>query len=86
MTPAIKPLVAAMTIFAALLTFASADETYRLILANGNVEKEIARGLSKYECEVRKKELKAVAESLGTYNEALGIGSITCLPESLFED
>jgi len=61
-------------------------ETYRLIHAIGNVENESGRGLSKSECEVRKKELKVVAEALGTYNERLGVGSITCLPESIFAD
>ena len=61
-------------------------ETYRLIHATGNVEHESARGLSKGECEVWKKELKIVAEALGTYNERLGVGSITCLPESFFAD
>lgn len=61
-------------------------ETYRLIQAVGNVEQESARGLSKSECEARKKELKIVAEALRTYNERLGIGSITCLPESIFAD
>lgn len=61
-------------------------ETYRLIHAIGNDEKEVARDLSKDECEARKKEHKVVATALGTFNEGTGYGSITCLPESLFED
>ncbi len=65
-------------------TGSSKPETYRLIQALGNSEKEAARGLSKAECEDRKKELKAVGSALGTYNEAIGYGSITCLPESTF--
>jgi len=65
---------------------ALAAETYRLVYALGNDETIIARGLSKPECERRKKDNKVVAEALGIYNERLGIGSITCLPESLFND
>lgn len=60
------------------------DETYRLIHAIGNTERESARNLTKAECEKRKKELKAVGESLGIHNEKAGIGSIVCLPESFF--
>jgi len=86
MTLAMKSPFVAAVICSALLTPASAAETYRLIHANGNAEREVARGLSKYECEAKKRELKTVAEALGTYNEALGIGSITCLPESLFQE
>ena len=59
-------------------------ETYRLIQALGNNENEAARGLSETECERRKQDLKLVSTSLGTYNEATGHGSITCLPESSF--
>lgn len=59
-------------------------ETFQLIHARGNDETEAVRGLSRAECERRRDELKAVATQLGTYNEALGIGSITCLPESVF--
>ena len=68
----------------ALPSIAHAAETYRLIHAVGNDEREVARGLSKSECEARKEEYKAVAGQLGTYNEATGNGSITCLPESFF--
>lgn len=72
---------------ALLLTSAAhAAETYRLIHAIGKDENESARGLSKTECEMRKQDLKRTAEALGTYNERTGTGSITCLPESLFED
>lgn len=67
-----------------LAASAAHAETYRLVQAVGTTEKVVAKGLSKPECETRKKELKTTAEALGTYNERLGIGSITCLPESLF--
>jgi len=53
-------------------------ETFRLVHAIGNTEKESARGLSKSECEWRRDEKKQVAAALGVG------GSITCLPESLF--
>jgi hypothetical protein len=65
---------------------AETDETYRLVHAIGNDEHFVDTGLSKAECEVRKREYKAVAEALGTHNESLGFGSITCLPESLFNE
>ena len=68
------------------LTAGANAETYRLVHAIGNTEHEAARDLSKAECETKKAELKAAAEALGTYNERTGYGSITCLPESLFED
>lgn len=67
-----------------LATSAAYAETYRLVHAVGTTEKVVAKELSKPECETKKKELKVTAEALGTYNERLGIGSITCLPESLF--
>jgi len=63
-----------------------ASETYRLVQAIGNSEKVHAKGLSKAECEAKKRELKAVAEAIGTYNEKTGFGSITCLPDSFFKD
>lgn len=66
-------------------TDALASETYRLVQAIGNAEKVHAKGLSRAECEARKRELKAVAEGIGTYNEKTGFGSITCLPDSLFK-
>jgi hypothetical protein len=66
-------------------TVSSAAETYRLVQAIGNDEHIAAKGLPKAECETRKRELKAVAEKLGTYNEQTGYGSITCLPDSYFE-
>lgn len=68
-----------------LLTSAASAETYRLVHAVGGAENVSATGLSKAECEKRKAELKAVATALGTYNEATGHGSITCLPDSLFQ-
>lgn len=71
---------------AASMPAAYADETYRLIHAVGNTENVSAKGLSKQECEKRKAELKVVASALGTYNEATGYGSITCLPDSMFDD
>lgn len=64
-------------------TSTASAETYRLIHAVGNVENESARGLSKAECESRKADLKQVAAAMGTYDEASGHGSITCLPESM---
>jgi hypothetical protein len=71
---------------AASAAHAETDETYRLVHAIGNDEHFVDTGLSKAECEVRKREYKAVAEALGTHNESLGFGSITCLPESLFNE
>ena len=70
----------------AIAATAAHAETYRLVHAIGNTEHISAKGISKPECEARKRELKIVAEALGTYNERLGIGSITCLPDSLFDD
>jgi len=64
---------------------AGAAETYRLVYALGNDETIVAKGLKKSECATKKAEFKAVAERLGTYNEATGYGSITCQPDSLFE-
>ncbi len=61
-------------------------ETYRLIHAIGNSEKVIAKGLTKQACEEMKRDRVAIAEALGIHSEKLGIGSITCLPESLFAD
>lgn len=61
----------------------SNTETYRLVQTRGNEEYESARGLSKRDCEARRDKLKTIATALGTYNEALGVGSITCLPESI---
>lgn len=74
----------AIAAIAALIASAAHAETYRLIHAIGNTEREVARGLSKGECTIRKRELIATAEALGTHNEKLGVGSITCLPESIF--
>lgn len=61
-------------------------ETYRLVHAIGNSENISAKGLSKDECERRKRDLKKVATALGAYDEQTGYGSITCLPDSFFED
>ena len=74
----------AIAAIAALIASAAHAETYRLIHAIGNTEREVARGLSKGECTIRERELIATAEALGTHNEKLGVGSITCLPESIF--
>lgn len=76
----------AIAVCAMLLASTAQAETYRLVHALGNSEKEVARGLSKAKCTERKRELIKTAESLGIHSERLGIGSITCLPESLFED
>jgi len=67
------------------LAFSAHAETYRLVHAIGNTEKVVAKNLTKPDCEERKRELKATATALGTYNESTGFGSITCLPESLFK-
>ncbi|AOF91847.1 hypothetical protein [Sinorhizobium sp. RAC02] len=64
----------------------ASSETYRLVQALGNTERVSAKGLSKRECESRKRELKEVATALGTFDEQTGYGSITCLPDSLFMD
>lgn len=64
----------------------NAPEAYRLVHAIGNDETIVAEGLSKHDCEARKKDNIAVAETLGIHSERLGIGSITCLPESLFRN
>lgn len=61
-------------------------ESYRLVQALDNDERIAAKDLTKAECEAQKRELKKVATALGTYDEATGHGSITCLPESIFED
>lgn len=53
-------------------------ETYSLVHAIGNDETIIAKGLSKRECETRKKDNTIVAAALGVG------GSITCLPDSIF--
>lgn len=78
-----KVMIAAAAI---LVSSAASAETYRLVHAIGTTENVSAKGLDKEECEIRKKELKIVATALGTYNEATGYGSITCLPDSLFDD
>ncbi|WP_064696062.1 hypothetical protein [Rhizobium aegyptiacum] len=66
-----------------MIAFLSASaaqvETYRLIQATGNSEREAARGLSKQECEEKKRELKAISVAIGAG------GSVTCLPESFFK-
>lgn len=79
--------VLAATVLAVLAVApAQAAETYRLIHAIGNQEREVARNLTKSECEAMKGDRKAMAEALGIHSEKLGLGSITCLPESIFDD
>jgi hypothetical protein len=78
--------IAVAVFFATQCSSAFAAETYRLVHAIGNTERVTARNLTKAECEARKRELMTVAEALGTYNPRTGYGSITCLPESLFND
>ena len=68
-----------------LMTATAHAETFRLVHAIGGDERMVAKGLSRGECERQKRELKAVATKLGTYNEQTGFGSITCLPESVFK-
>lgn len=55
------------------------SESYRLVQASGNTERIVARGLTRWECEARKKDLQAVSDVFGP-------GSVTCLPESVFND
>lgn len=59
---------------------AAPKETYRLVHAIGNTERINARGLTKRDCETRKKEALTVAVALGAG------GSITCLPDGFFND
>ena len=59
-------------------------EKYRLVHAIGNNEKVVATGLSKRDCEARKVDNITIATALGTHSEQLGVGSVTCLPDSLF--
>lgn len=61
-------------------------ETYRLIHSIGNDETIVARDLPGRECELRKKDNIAVSQVIGVHSERPGIGSITCLPETLFKD
>lgn len=70
------------------LVFASEAlaETFRLVHAIGNDETIVARGLTERECQAMKRDRIAIAEKLGIHSERLGGGSITCLPESLFDD
>ncbi|MDJ1463329.1 hypothetical protein [Nitratireductor sp. GZWM139] len=79
-----KTVIASLTIL--VTTNAAHADTYRLIHALGNAEKEIARGLKKDECEAMKRDRKRISNALGIHNETLGLGSITCLPESIFAD
>ena len=60
-------------------------ETYRLIHAMGNDEQELARDLSRTDCESMKDDRIGLSAALGIHSETLGIGSISCLPESVFE-
>lgn len=54
-------------------------ETYRLVHAIGSVERVSAKGISKEDCQARREELRSAAAGLGSG------GSITCLPDSLFD-
>lgn len=79
-----RPFFAALVV-TPLMTSAVYAETFRLMHAIGNSETEIARDLTKPECEAMKRDRSAIATALGIHSEALGVGSITCLPESIFE-
>lgn len=70
-----KIAVAAIATIAATTAHA---ETYRLIHAIGNTEKEIARDLQEGECQGMKEERIKLVQTLGVG------GSVTCLPESIF--
>jgi hypothetical protein len=76
--------VALISLFLAGTSCAFSAETYRLVHAIGNSERIVAKGLSKAECQAMKKDRIAIAEALGIHSERLGVGSITCLPESDF--
>lgn len=54
-------------------------ETFRLVHAIGANERVSAKGMSKEECHKRREELRDAAAGLGAG------GSITCLPDSIFE-
>ncbi|MEX4006944.1 hypothetical protein [Neoaquamicrobium sediminum] len=69
-----------------IIAAADSGETYRLVHAIGNDETVVAKDLTHGECQIRKQDNIAIAEALGIHSERLGIGSITCLPESLFDD
>lgn len=71
---------------AAAPTVAASAEEYRLVHAIGNTEHVVEKGLTKAQCEGLKKERIAIAEAMRIHSEKLGIGSITCLPESFFLD
>jgi len=64
--------------FSANLPGKADPETFRLVHAIGNDETIVATGLTSGACQTRKADHKAVAGALGVP------GSITCLPESLF--
>lgn len=72
--------------FIAIIPSYAHTETYRLVHAIGNAERVVATGLSKDACEAMKNDRQAIAEALGIHSERLGIGSITCLPDSFFEN
>lgn len=69
-----------------LVAFTAQAETFRLVHAVGDAERVVERGLSEEECKARKREHVAVSEGLGIHSQHKGIGSITCLPESVFAD
>ena len=81
-----RKLTTAAAIAAVFFVAPAQAETYRLIHAIGNDENEVARDLTKAECDAMKADQKAVAEALGVHSERLGLGSITCLEEGFFED
>lgn len=69
----------ALIVATALMVASAAHaETYRLIQAIGNSEKETA-GLTKQECEAKKREIQAVTDAIGAG------GTVTCIPESLLK-
>jgi hypothetical protein len=68
-----------IALLAGSTSFASA-ETYRLVHAIGNEEEILAEGLSQQECQDMKSERVVIVARLNV------AGSITCLPESLFDD
>lgn len=71
-----------ITLAAALMVIAApvmAGGTYRLVHAIGNAERILQTGMSQSECRRQRDETRRVATLLGT------VGSVTCLPDSLFD-
>lgn len=75
-----KRIIIVAGIIAATGSNAVAAETYRLVHAIDNDEAIVAKGLDEHDCQRMKKERAKLVALLGVG------GSVTCLPESLFDD